>query len=86
MEFIEELIRFLRDLGAPGLMGLAFVDSAGIPTGGGPDWVLLVMVSQSQLLVDLLTYVPAAVFGSAVGCLVPYYIGRRGGHLVLKHF
>jgi membrane protein YqaA with SNARE-associated domain len=67
-------------------MGLAFVDSAGIPTGGGPDWVLLVMVSQSQLLVDLLTYVPAAVFGLAVGCLVPYYIGRRSGHLVLKRF
>ncbi len=34
-------------------MGLAFVDSAGIPTGGGPDWVLLVTVSESQLRMDL---------------------------------
>ena len=67
-------------------MGLAFVDSAGVPTGGGPDWVLLVMVSESQQLMELLAFVPAAVFGSAVGCLVPYYIGRRGGHLVLQHF
>ena len=86
MAFIEGLISFLRDLGAPGLMGLAFVDSAGIPTGGGPDWVLLVMVSESQLLMELLIFVPAAVFGSAVGCLVPYYIGRRSGHLVLERF
>ena len=50
MEFIQDLIAFLRSLGAPGLMGLAFIDSAGIPTGGGPDWVLLVMVSESRLL------------------------------------
>ena len=86
MGFLEELIRFLRDLGAPGLMGLAFVDSAGIPTGGGPDWVLLVMVSESQLLMELLLFVPVAVFGSTLGCLVPYHIGRRGGHLVLNRF
>ena len=86
MEFIGDLITFLRDLGAPGLMGLAFIDSAGIPTGGGPDWMLLVMVSESQLLIELLAFVPAAVLGSAMGCLVPYYIGRKGGHLVLKRF
>ena len=54
MEFIQDLIAFLRSLGAPGLMGLAFIDSAGIPTGGGPDWVLLVMVSESRLLMELL--------------------------------
>jgi membrane protein YqaA with SNARE-associated domain len=86
VEFLEELIQFLRDLGAPGLMGLAFVDSAGIPTGGGPDWVLLVMVSESQLRMDLLLFVPAAVLGSSLGCLVPYHLGRRGGHLLLDRF
>ncbi|MCH2661389.1 VTT domain-containing protein [bacterium] len=86
MEFIQDLIAFLRSLGAPGLMGLAFIDSAGIPTGGGPDWVLLVMVSESRLLMELLAFVPAAVVGSVAGCLVPYYIGRKGGHLVLKRF
>ena len=83
MEFIKELIRFLRGLGAPGLMGLAFIDSAGIPTGGAPDWVLLLMVNQSRLLIDSLAFVPAAVFGSVLGCLVPYYLGRKGGALVL---
>jgi membrane protein YqaA with SNARE-associated domain len=86
VEFLEELIQFLRDLGAPGLMGLAFVDSAGIPTGGGPDWVLLVMVSESQLRMDLLLFVPTAVLGSSLGCLVPYHLGRRGGHLLLDRF
>ena len=83
---MQDLIAFLRSLGAPGLMGLAFIDSAGIPTGGGPDWMLLVMVSESQLLIELLAFVPAAVVGSATGCLIPYYIGRKGGHLVLKRF
>ncbi len=67
-------------------MGLAFVDSAGVPTGGGPDWVLLVMVSESQLRMDLLLFVPAAVLGSSLGCLVPYHLGRRGGHLLLDRF
>ena len=67
-------------------MGLAFVDSAGIPTGGGPDWVLLVMVSESQLRMDLLLFVPVAVLGSSLGCLVPYYLGRRCGHLLLERF
>lgn len=67
-------------------MGLAFVDSAGIPTGGGPDWVLLVMVSESQLRMDLLLFVPAAVLGSSLGCLVPYHLGRRGGPLLLDRF
>lgn len=84
--FLEELIQFLRNLGAPGLMGLAFVDSAGIPTGGGPDWVLLVMVSDSQLLMELLLFVPMAVLGSTLGCLVPYHLGRKGGHWVLDRF
>ena len=86
MGFLEELIEFLRDLGAPGLMGLAFVDSAGIPTGGGPDWVLLVMVSESQLRMDLLLFVPVAVLGSSLGCLAPYHLGRRYGHLLLVRF
>jgi len=67
-------------------MGLAFVDSAGIPTGGGPDWVLLVMVSKSQLLLELALYVPAAVLGSTFGCLVPYHLGRKCGHMVLDRF
>ena len=67
-------------------MGLAFVDSAGIPTGGGPDWVLLVTVSESQLRMDLMLFVLAAVLGSSLGCIVPYYLGCRCGHLLLERF
>ena len=67
-------------------MGLAFVDSAGIPTGGGPDWVLLVTVSESQLRMDLMLFVLAAVLGSSLGCILPYYLGRRCGHLLLERF
>ncbi|MGY8826126.1 MAG: YqaA family protein [Candidatus Latescibacterota bacterium] len=86
MEYVDQLIRLLRELGVLGLLGLAFIDSAGIPTGGGPDWVIVVLLSQEQTLVDFLMTVPLAVLGSTVGCLGPYYLGRRGGDVVLRRF
>ncbi len=86
MQYIEHIISILRQLGAPGLLGLAFIDSAGIPTGGGPDWVIVVLLSARQMLADFLLIVPLAVLGSTIGCLVPYYLGRRGGEMVLRRF
>ncbi len=68
------------------MLGLAFVDSAGIPTGGGPDWVIVVLLSENRTLADLLMIVPMAVVGSTVGCLVPYYLGRRSGEVILRRF
>lgn len=86
MEYVEQLIRLLRELGVLGLLGLAFIDSAGIPTGGGPDWVIVVLLSENRTLVDFFMTVPLAVMGSTIGCLAPYYLGRRGGDVVLKRF
>jgi membrane protein YqaA with SNARE-associated domain len=83
---IDRLIAFLQTLGLPGLLGLAFVDSAGLPTGGGPDWMLLALAASQPMMADLLAFVPAAVSGSALGCLVPYYLGRKGGQPFLARF
>jgi len=86
LEYVDQLIGLLRELGVLGLLGLAFIDSAGIPTGGGPDWVIVVLLSEEQTLVDFLMTVPLAVLGSTIGCLAPYYLGRRGGDVVLRRF
>ena len=86
MEFLEQLTLLLLGMGISGLFLIAFVDSAGVPTGGGPDLVLLLLAVHSQGPADLVQLVPAAVVGSALGCLVFYYIGRSGGERILSRF
>lgn len=86
MHSIEHIISLLREFGASGLFGLAFIDSAGIPTGGAPDWMLILLLSEHRTLPDLIATVPLAVLGSAMGGMVPYYLGRRGGEVVLSRF
>ena len=86
MHTIEHIISLLRQFGAPGLFSLALMDSAGVPTGGAPDWMLVLLLSEHSALPDLFTTVSLAVLGSAMGSMVPYYLGRRGGELVLRRF
>ena len=86
MQNIEHIISLLRQFGAPGLFGLALIDSAGVPTGGAPDWMLVLLLSEHSKLPDLIAIVPLAVLGSSTGCMVPYYLGRRGGEFVLSRF
>ena len=86
MHTIEHIISLLRQFGAPGLFGLALIDSAGVPTGGAPDWMLVLLFSEHSTLPDLIATVPLAVLGSSTGCMVPYYLGRRGGEVVLRRF
>ena len=42
-EFLQQLTPYLLGLGLVGLFLLALIDSAGLPTGGGPDLVLLIL-------------------------------------------
>ena len=46
MEYLERGLALLRAMGRPGLFALALVDSAGAPTGGGPDVLILVQGMQ----------------------------------------
>jgi len=84
--YLEKLIALLRAMGTPGLFALAFLDSAGLPTGGGPDMLILLLAAHDQAAVRLLTVAPVAVLGSTLGCLVFYGVGRRGGEPVLARF
>ena len=71
----------LKPLGIWGLGGLAFVDSAFFPIPPTMDLVLVGYVSANPS--RLLLYAFAAALGSALGSLIPYYIGRAGGELFL---
>ena len=76
--------QYLITFGAFGLFGIALLDSALIPLPGGPDAVLILLSTARPAWVPL--YVVAATLGSAIGCLIFYYISRRAGKGALKRF
>ncbi len=84
------LIRTLRELaldaGLPGVLGLSFVDSAGIPTGGGPDFAVVILSGLQPDFLRVALFVLAATLGSTVGCTALYFFGRKGGELALRRF
>jgi membrane protein YqaA with SNARE-associated domain len=74
------LLAILKPLGAWGILGIAIVDSGAIP-----------MLFLDPLIVSYGVAAPARValycfmgaLGSAIGALLPYYLGRVGGELFL---
>ncbi len=85
MGSIEPLQAFLADLGPAGVIVLAILDSAGMPTLGGPDALLLLMAPNFSMATGL-WLLAGTVAGSALGCLILYYVGRRGGEPLLARF
>jgi membrane protein YqaA with SNARE-associated domain len=75
------LLATLKPLGIWGLGGLALIDSALVPLPMSMDGVLIgyVAVDHGKFLL----YCLMAAAASAVGSLVPYYVGRAGGELFL---
>lgn len=72
-------------LGAPGLFLVAFLDSSFLSLPEINDLLLVWMVTQHKA--RLVLYAASATLGSIAGCLVLYYIGRKGGDaLVRKRF
>jgi membrane protein YqaA with SNARE-associated domain len=72
-------------LGAPGLFLVAFLDSSFLSLPEVPDLLVVWMVTQHKH--RLLLYVAAPTIGSLSGCLLMYYLGRKGGDaLVRRHF
>jgi membrane protein YqaA with SNARE-associated domain len=83
------IVRRLRALalalGAPGLFLVAFIDSSFLSLPEAVDLLVLGMVVRQKSM--LLLYVASATLGSLAGCLVLYYLGRKGGEaLARKHF
>ena len=71
----------LKPLGVWGLGGLALIDSALVPLPTSMDGAVIGYVAVDHK--RFLLYCLIAAFASAVGSLVPYYIGRAGGELFL---
>lgn len=84
--FVEWIQQLAQAAGATGLFLLSGADSAGVPTGGGPDVLLLLQAAHevSEARVAVLAFL--AALGSTIGCLVLYVIGRRSGRMALRRF
>ena len=71
----------LMPLGIWGLGGLAFIDSGFFPIPTTMDGAVIGYVHANPHL--FFFYCLMAAFASALGSLVPYYVGRAGGELFL---
>lgn len=81
---LKSLKASLIGLGAIGVLGIALLDAALIPIPGGPDAAVMALSHLNHAMMPL--YVLAAVLGSTVGCLVPYWLGRKTGEAALRKF
>src|SRR5580693_9720510 len=73
------MLAALKPLGVWGIGGLAVIDSSTIPVP--IDALLIDYVAHDHA--RFLIYCFMAAVGSAVGSLLPYYLGRAGGELFL---
>jgi membrane protein YqaA with SNARE-associated domain len=69
-------------LGAPGLFLIAFLDSSFLSLPEIADVMVVYMVTEHPARVVL--YVLCTTIGSICGCLVIYFIGKKGGDALIR--
>ena len=74
------IVALLKPFGAWGILGLSMVDSAAIPL---PFLDPLIVSYGVAAPAKAILYCFMGAFGSAIGSLLPYFIGRAGGELFL---
>ena len=74
------MLAVMKPLGVWGLLGLCIVDSASIPL---PFLDPLIVSYGVQNHAKVILYCLMAAVGSAMGSMLPYYLGRAGGELFL---
>ena len=72
----------LKPLGVWGVFAIAGIDGMGLPLPGAVDVVVASYVYNRPLMAW--AYVLMASVGSALGCLFLYFIGYKGGELLLR--
>ena len=83
----RELVRlsdYFIALGPFGLFAVALLDSAFVPLPSSADALMLLLSTAHPHL--MLLYAFLATAGSAIGCVILYYISRRAGGRALKKF
>lgn len=89
--FVAKLTAWLKSVqatlvafGAFGVFAIALLDAAFLPLAGGPDAVVMTLSHLNHAMMPV--YVLAAVLGSTLGCLMPYWIGYKTGAAALRKF
>src|SRR3954467_13850191 len=82
--FIDRVQAFALALGGPGLFLIAFLDSSFLSLPEINDLLLIWMVTQHKS--RMVYYATCATLGSVAGCLVLYYLGRKGDQWITKRF
>jgi membrane protein YqaA with SNARE-associated domain len=80
--FAGRLRALALTLGAPGLFLIAFLDSSFLSLPEIADILVVYMVTHHKS--RMLLYVVATLLGSLAGCLVMYFIGRKGGDAFVR--
>src|SRR5579872_2156922 len=83
---MDKAVAYLRALtltmGPPGLFLLSLLDSSILSLPEAVDILLIVMVARDKS--QLLLLIACATFGSLIGCLFLYAIGRKGGDAFVR--
>src|SRR5436309_14666594 len=74
--FADRLRALALALGAPGLFIIAFLDSSFLSLPEIADLLVVYMVTRHKA--RMLEYVVATTAASVLGCLVMYYVGKKG--------
>ena len=81
-EIVGRIRAFALALGAPGLFLVAFLDSSFLSLPEIADLLVVYMVTHHKSLV--VVYATCAMLGSVCGCLLMYFIGRKGGDALIR--
>src|SRR5207244_701561 len=81
--FINRVEALALALGAPGLFLVAFLDSSLLSLPEIADLLVVWMVTRHKSRFVL--YALSATLGSIVGCLLLYYLGKKGGHALVRN-
>ncbi len=82
--FVNRIQALALALGGPGLFIIAFLDSSFLSLPEINDLLLIFMVTQHKS--RMVYYAACATLGSIAGCLVLYYIGRKGDRWIAGKF
>jgi membrane protein YqaA with SNARE-associated domain len=80
--FADRIRALALGLGAPGLFLVAFLDSSFLSLPEIADILVVYMVTHHKQ--RLVLYVVSATLGSMAGCLVMYFLGKKGGEAMVR--
>lgn len=81
---LARLSEYLIAIGPFGLFAVALLDSTFVPLPSSADALMILLTTAHPRL--MIFYASLATAGSAIGCVILYYISRRAGSRALKKF